>query len=59
MASSGTRAAILMMVVAFFKVRLVILHFMEVRAAPASLRLLCEGWVFMTCSAILGFYLWA
>ena len=57
-ASGSGRATIVLMVVAFFKVRLVILHFMEVRGAPLPLRLLCEGWVIITCSAILGLYLW-
>lgn len=58
-ATASGRATIVLMVVAFFKVRLVIMHFMEVRGAPLALRLLCEGWVLVTCSAILGLYLWA
>ena len=56
-ASGGGSATIVMMLVAFFKVRLVIMHFMEVRDAPLPLRLACEGWVIVTCSAVLGFYL--
>ncbi len=34
-----------LMVVAFFKVRLVMLHFMEAKDAPFGLRLLAEAWV--------------
>jgi hypothetical protein len=58
-ASASRQATLVMMVVAFFKVRLVIMHFMEVREAPLPLQLLCEGWVIITCSAMLGLYLWA
>lgn len=57
-AATGS-ATIVMMLVAFFKVRLVIMYFMEVRDAPLSLRLACEGWVIVTCGAVLGFYLFS
>lgn len=57
-ATGSGRTTVLLMAVAFFKVRLVILHFMEVRHAPLPLRLLCEGWVIVTCSAVLGLYFW-
>ena len=50
-------ATIVLMLVAFLKVRLIIMHFMEVRGAPLPLRLICEGWVIVTCSAVLGLYL--
>jgi len=50
-------ATIIMMLVAFFKVRLVIMYFMEIRDAPLPLKLACEGWVAVTCGAVLGFYL--
>jgi len=58
-ATGASSATIVMMAVAFFKVRLVIMHFMEVKDAPLSLRLVCEGWVAVTCGAVLGFYLLA
>jgi hypothetical protein len=44
--------------VAFFKVRLVGLHFMELRHAPPVLRGLFEVWVVVVCAAVLGLY-WA
>lgn len=39
----------LVMVIAFIKVRFIILHFMEVRGAPTSLRLILE----IYCAAVL------
>ena len=44
-------AAIL--ILAFFKVRLVIMHFMEVGHAPTTLRLSCEAWVFVSCIGLI------
>lgn len=38
---------------AFFKVRLVILHFMEVATAPIALRIVFELWVVLTAAALL------
>ena len=43
--------------VAFFKVRLVIMHFMEVATAPIPLRIVFEVWVLVVCGAILFLYL--
>lgn len=54
---SAATAGVLLMLVAFFKVRLVICHFMEVRHAPAALRLLCEAWVVGVCGLIIAMYL--
>jgi len=45
------------LVIAFVKVRLVGLHFMELRAAPLPLRMLFEGWVVVTCCVLIGLYL--
>ncbi|HLS98313.1 MAG: cytochrome C oxidase subunit IV family protein [Porticoccaceae bacterium] len=56
-ALAPTLAAPLLMLVAFFKVRLVGLHFMELRTAPLPLRLLFEAWVVVACGAILVIYL--
>jgi hypothetical protein len=47
---------IALMVLAFFKVRLVILHFMEAKAAPLRLRILVEGWVIGVCLMVLVMY---
>jgi hypothetical protein len=44
--------ASLLMVLACFKVRLVMLYFMETKHAPLMLRLSCEVWVFSTCALL-------
>lgn len=55
---NGSRAASLtVLVVAFVKVRLIGLHFMELRAAPLGLRLAFETWVVVVCSVLIGLYL--
>lgn len=41
------------MLLAFYKARLVILHFMEVAGAPNTLRLSCECWVLGSCALII------
>jgi hypothetical protein len=43
--------------VAFVKVRLVGLYFMELRAAPLALRVVFEGWVVATGGVLVGLYL--
>jgi caa(3)-type oxidase subunit IV len=53
-AKTGTVAIFL---VAAFKVRLVLLYFMELRRAPLPLRLVFEAWVLVCTGAILGLYL--
>lgn len=50
-------ATVAVMLIAAFKVRLVILHFMEVRRAPLPLRLVCEGWVLAVTALIVTVYL--
>jgi hypothetical protein len=45
-----------LIVIAFIKIRLVILYFMNIRAAPWPLRLLLEAWVFGIGDAVLGLY---
>lgn len=50
----ATTAAIL--VLSFFKVRLIVLHFMEVRAAPRGLRAACEIWIVALLAALLWMY---
>lgn len=44
----STAVGLALLVIAFVKVRLVALHFMEVRDAPLALRLLVEGYVVVT-----------
>jgi hypothetical protein len=44
----------LILAVAFFKVRIVVLDFMEIRRAPVALRFVLEGWFMLTCCALIG-----
>lgn len=44
------------MFVAFFKARLVISYFMEVRHAPWPLRRLCDAWLLISATVVLGLY---
>tara|TARA_B110000211_G_scaffold125371_2_gene144384 strand:- start:12602 stop:12886 length:285 start_codon:yes stop_codon:yes gene_type:complete len=46
-----------LLLLAFFKVRLVIMHFMEVATAPLPLRAIFEVWVLVVCIAINLLYL--
>lgn len=50
----GTAAII---VIAAFKVRLVLLYFMDLRHAPLPLRLVFEAWVLGTAASILVIHL--
>jgi len=43
--------------IAAFKVRLVMLHFMELRHAPLAWRCVYEGWLLVCAGAILAIYL--
>jgi hypothetical protein len=43
---------------AFVKIRFVILDFMEVRNAPLTMRLACEGWVLVVGATIVLIGLW-
>ena len=52
-----TYVAIGLFVLAFFKVRLVIMYFMEVLEAPRPLRYLFEVWVLGIFAAVVGLYL--
>lgn len=46
----------LMLLIAFFKTRLVIMHFMEVNHAPVVLRLVGEAWGIVCCTALIVLY---
>ena len=48
---------IALLLLAFFKVRLVVMHFMEVGTAPIPLRAIFEVWVVVVCAAIVAMYL--
>jgi len=49
-------ASIAVIVVAFIKVRFVILDFMEVRQAPVPMRIAGELWVVVVCAALIILY---
>lgn len=48
---------IAIMLIAAVKVRLVIMHFMEVRRAPLALRFVCEAWLLAVTGLIVVVYL--
>ena len=52
----STAVGLLLLAIAFVKIRLVALHFMEVRDAPLPLRLLVEGYVGVTFVALVVIY---
>lgn len=49
----GTSAVI---IIAFIKLRMVFLEFMELRHAPMALRLAFEGWTVVVCSCLIFLY---
>lgn len=53
--SSGFTAVILL-VIALIKVRLVIIHFMEIGHAALPLRIILEAWVFVTFAVLAFLY---
>jgi heme/copper-type cytochrome/quinol oxidase subunit 4 len=57
--SSTEARSLVILVVAFVKVRFVGLYFMELRTAPLALRTLFEGWCLVVCAGLVGFYLFA
>ncbi len=50
-------SGVTMLVLAFFKVRLVIREFMEVRHAPVQLRWICDAWLIAAVVATISTYL--
>jgi hypothetical protein len=58
--SAGLRtASVAIIVLAFVKVRLIGLHFMELRTAPMALRAAFEAYVIVVGGLLLAFYLTA
>ncbi|MCC2657898.1 MAG: Prokaryotic Cytochrome oxidase subunit [Panacagrimonas sp.] len=49
-------ATIAIVLIAAIKVRLVLLHFMELRHAPLPLRLVFEAWVIAVTGALIALY---
>ncbi|CCW10226.1 hypothetical protein EBESD8_7540 [Rhodococcus aetherivorans] len=54
---SNELGMVLIMVVAFVKVRLIGLYFMELRVAPTLLRSAFEIYCSVACAVLIGFYL--
>lgn len=50
-------ASVLILLLAFFKVRFVGLYFMELREAPVPLRAIFETWCVAVCAAVVVMYL--
>ena len=55
--ASAEAASVVVLLIAFFKVRLVGLYFMELRHAPIPLRALFEGWCAVVCTTIVVLFL--
>jgi heme/copper-type cytochrome/quinol oxidase subunit 4 len=49
-------ASVLVLLVAFLKVRFVGLYFMELRSAPLPLRALFEGWCTVVAATVIAMY---
>ena len=56
--AGGAATSVVVLVVAFAKVRLVGRHFMELRDAPTLVRGAFDAYLAMTLGLVLGFYLW-
>lgn len=54
--SHHERATVAVVLIAYLKVRLVFLDFMELRTAPLALRLSVEAWAALVCGAVIAFY---
>jgi hypothetical protein len=55
--SNTKLATTLILMVAFVKVRLVVMHFMEVHDAPVPLRLILEVYCVVVCAVLVVMYL--
>lgn len=56
-AEESTGASVVILLIAFVKVRFVGLYFMELRDAPMGLRGVFEGYVVLVCAAVVAMYL--
>ncbi|KAA1421854.1 cytochrome C oxidase subunit IV family protein [Nocardioides humilatus] len=52
-----TAASVVVLLLAFVKVRFVGLYFMELKDAPLPLRALIEAWCLIVCALTVGFFL--
>jgi hypothetical protein len=55
-AVNGAWIGTAVLLIAFFKARMVLMIFMEVKGAPAALRWCCEAWVIVACMAVISTY---
>ncbi len=53
---SVRRTSIAIILIAFLKIRYVILDFMHLRGAPLIMRIIAECWVVVVCTTIIAFY---
>ena len=58
-AISGAWVGTAVLLVAFFKTRLVIMEFMEVKNSPSALRWVFESWVLAACCIVIIVYWFA
>lgn len=56
-AGGAAAVGVALLTIAFVKMRLVGLHFMELRNAPVALRVLFEGYVLVTFTVLVVLYL--
>jgi caa(3)-type oxidase subunit IV len=54
-----TAASVVILLIAFIKVRLVGLYFMELREAPTALRILFEAYCAVVCTVVVTVFLFA
>lgn len=55
--AASKQTGLIVLGLSFFKVRLVIRHFMEVAHAPIALKLVADGWLLIVCGVAVGMYL--
>ena len=58
LAVASVPITVAVLAMAFIKARLIIGYFMEVRTAPAWLRLSTDAWLVVLWGAVLAIYLW-
>ncbi len=56
-AGGATAVGVVLLAIAFVKIRLVGIHFMELGRAPTALRLLFEGYVLVTFTTLVVLFL--
>lgn len=56
--SASLTITVAVLVMALIKARLIIQHFMDVRAAPGWLRLFTDVWLLALWGTVLAIYLW-